>query len=346
MDIHMITLVPYDKAWPKLFEDEKSKLKQILSDVIVGIEHIGSTAIPEIYAKPVIDILIGVKDLKYFNQEHKNIIKSLGYEYVQEFEQQLPNRRFFIKNDKDGNRTHHIHLVNYDSAWYQKHILFRDYLRLHPEDAKAYELHKLHLAKQFDDTGQYAVAKTEYCRAIDKKAYLDFSVNKPKVTTNRLKGFIPQLACYEKYKEMFQDESFVNCFGVKLTDEQLKKIIERDMNYWDQFSFGPFVWFDKDTHNFVGEGGLNHTKVEDKEVIELTYSLTPNYWGKGLAVEIGRFAIDYAFNYLKLDNIVCFTMTKNSQSLRVMEKLGFKYENNFIHFNLSHKLYRLNNLNK
>ncbi len=341
----MITLVPYDNTWPKLFDDEKAKLKQILSDVIVGVEHIGSTAIPGIYAKPVIDILIGVKDFKYFNQEHINIIKSLGYEYIQEYEKQLPHRCFFIKNDKEGKRTHHIHLVNFDSAWYQKHILFRDYLRLNSQDANAYELLKLQLAKQFSDTSEYAGAKTEFCRAIDKNAYFDFIVNKPMVTTSRLNGFIPQLACLENYKEMFQDEDFINCFGVKLTDEHIKQIIERDMNYWDKYSFGPFVWFDKTTNDFVGEGGLNHTIVGDMEVIELTYSLTPNYWGKGLAVEIGKFAIDYAFNDLKLDNIVCFTMTKNTQSLRVMEKLGFKYEKDFIHFNLPHKLYRLAKLN-
>jgi len=81
--------------------------------------------------------------------------------------------------------------------------------------------------------------------------------------------------------------------------------------------------------------------VEDTTEIELTYSLKTNHWGKGYAVEIGKLAIDLAFNELNLSHIVCFTLETNTQSQRVMEKLGFYYVRDFIHANLPHQLYRL-----
>jgi GrpB-like predicted nucleotidyltransferase (UPF0157 family)/GNAT superfamily N-acetyltransferase len=339
----MITLVPYNPLWSKLFEEEKIRLQKVLGDIAIHIEHIGSTAIPEIYSKPIIDILIGVKDLNQFSADHIKKIESLGYIYNSAFEAELPYRRFFQKSDENHNRTHHIHLVNYPSAWWQRHILFRDYLRQHPDDAREYEAQKLALAKQFSDTLDYAKAKEDFCCLINKNAYFDFTVHQPFATTQRLNGYIPQLSCFDIYRSMFQDQDFIRCYGVTLSDEYLKKILVRDANYWDQYRFGSLVWFDKETQEFVGEGGLNHTVVEGNEDIEVTYSLSKKYWGKGLAAEIGQYAIDYAFNSLNLDHVVCFTMPTNNQSLRVMEKLGFQYEKDFTYSGLPHKLYRLMN---
>lgn len=337
----MIILIQYDPAWPNLFEAEKRKLLNAVSDVVVEIEHIGSTAIPGIHAKPIIDILIGVKDLGQFTNEHIQKIESLGYKYIKDYEEQLPHRRYFQKQDQKGRVAYHIHLVNYSSAWWERHILFRDYLKEYPDEAKRYDLHKLKLAKEFDDSNQYAMAKNQFCRGIDKEAYFDFKIHKPFVVTERLNGYIPDQTCFEIYSNMFHDPEFIHCYGIELTDERIKKILERVATHWDQFQFAPLVWLDKKTNDFVGEGGLNHTKVEGKEEIELTYSLSKAHWGKGFAVEIGQYAIDYAFKIVKLENIVCFTMPKNYQSLRVMEKLNFQYEKDFIHAELLHKLYRL-----
>jgi len=178
---------------------------------------------------------------------------------------------------------------------------------------------------------------------LNPKTYFAFQVHQPDVVLDRLKGYIPQLACFNVYKAMFQNPDFIRCYGVELSDEAIRHILERDINYWDKYGFGPYVWFDKNSQEFVGEGGLNHTVVEGDEEIELTYSLSKEFWGHGLATEIGRFAIDYAFNTRKLDHLVCFTMTTNHQSLRVIEKLGFKYQKDFIYKTLPHKLFRLKN---
>lgn len=377
-----INLQSYNSSWPREFEREKEKLQCALGDIVEKIEHIGSTAIPSIHAKPVIDILIGVNKLEDFNNKHIENIESLGYQYIKEYEKELPYRRFFLKNDTNQNRTHNIHLVNYHSAWWHRHVLFRDYLKKNLNAAKEYEALKIQLAEtinasmndkecqkyfferhifpfpklvqeyhklretlgdMFTIGNQYAMAKSRLVQSINKKAYFDFDNHLPDMVLNRLNGYIPQTACFEEYKTMFQDPDFVKCYGIKLTNERLHQILERDACHWDQYRYGTYAWFDKETKEFVGEGGLNHAIVDDHEEIELTYSLSKHYWGHGLAAEIGQFAIDYAFNTLKLNNIVCFTMTTNQQSQRVIEKLGFKYEKDFTYKSLPHKLFRLTN---
>lgn len=339
----MIYLASYNPEWPHLYEVEKQKLMQILKPYATTFEHIGSTSIPGIKSKPVIDILIGVNNLKEISAVEINKLAELGYQYMPAFEKEFPHRKFFQKNDKEGNRTHQIHMVNFPSCWWQRHLLFRDYLRKIPNKAKAYEALKIELAPQFTDTTLYAKAKSDFCLDIYKLAYFDFEINKPLANTKHLLGYLPQSICFDIYQEMFQDPKFIQCFGLKLSDEEIKNILARDTNNWDQYRVGPLVWFDKKTHEFVGEGGLNHKTVDGKEEVELTYSLREKFWGKGLAVEIGKYAIDFAFKTLKLNNIVCFTLTTNQQSQRVMQKLGFKYEKDFTYYNLPHQLYRLKN---
>lgn len=334
----MITLTPYSTEWPNLFEQEKAKLIEALRPLHPNIEHIGSTAIPGIHAKPIVDIFIGVPEMNLTDLIPK--LGSLGYQY-QPF--LLPEKELhcFEKNNANGIRTHQIHIVKYPSCWWDKHILFRDYLRIHPEDAKAYEVLKLELAKLHETNRTYAFAKTDFCQAIDKKAYFDFSINHPAVTTERLFGYRPQLACFALYQSMFQDETFAASFGIKLSDEKLKSVLAKDMALWDEKGFGPFVWFEQSSGEFVGRGGLNQSQPDGKTEIELAYSLVPKFWGKGYATEIGQFSLHQAFQELDLSNVVCFTSEENSRSLQVMQKLGCKYEKDFVYAGIRHRFFRI-----
>lgn len=337
----MITLIPYQIEWQQCFEEEKEKLEKILAPYSSFIEHIGSTAIPDIYAKPVIDILIGISNFTAYETEIINRIESLGYIYNSKFEDEFPYRRYLQKNDNEAKRTHQIHLVNYPSAWFEKHILFRNYLRTHAEAAQAYSNHKLKLAAEFDDSLAYAHAKTDFCLEIVKQAFFDFSTNIPFITTERLLGFIPQLCANDLYQDMFTDKDFIECFGVAFDKNKIHSVLTKQLDLWNQHGYGSWVWFEKSTYKFVGEGGLNITTVEEREEIELTYSLNKNFWGKGYAKEISKATLDYAFNKLNLSNIVCFTSENNFRSLNVMQKLGFIFEKNFTYAGIPHLLFRL-----
>ncbi len=338
----MITLTPYSTEWPTLFQQEKDKLLEALASLQPRIEHIGSTAIPGIHAKPVIDILIGAEDVN--SADLIPGIIPLGYRYQPLFEKEFPHRRYFQKDNLNGIRTHQIHAVRYPSCWWDKHVLFRDYLRTHPEDAQAYETHKMELVKTHETTLTYAIAKTEFCQAIDKKAYFDFSIHRSAVSTERLFGYRPQLACFELYQAMFQDETFASAFGIKLSDEKIKTTLSKDMALWDEKGFGPYAWFEQSSEEFVGRGGLNRSTPDGQTEIELAYSLLPKFWGNGYATEIGKFSLQQAFEELHLPNVVCFTSEENARSLNVMKKLGFHYEKDFVYMGIRHLLFRKGDL--
>ncbi len=165
-----IIIADYDPAWRKLFEEEKTRLLEVIGEYGVDIQHIGSTSVPGLGAKPVIDIQIGVRDLAEIDAYGIEPIVSLGYDYRSEYEAELPFRRYFSKNNAAGKRTHQIHLVEIESDWWERHILFRDYLRAHDSARDAYEQFKRELAPQFTNTNDYAEAKTEFIQAMEVKA--------------------------------------------------------------------------------------------------------------------------------------------------------------------------------
>jgi GrpB-like predicted nucleotidyltransferase (UPF0157 family) len=164
-----IYLAPYSIDWPKKFEREKKLLLKAIGEWVEDIQHVGSTAVPGLSAKPIIDIMIGIESLTDADEHCIVPLEQLGYEYVQQFESETPERRYFRKSSQ-GVRTYQIHLVEIDSDWWQRHLLFRDYLRSHPQAANEYETLKQALAKVHSDTNEYATAKTAFIRKIEKKA--------------------------------------------------------------------------------------------------------------------------------------------------------------------------------
>jgi GrpB-like predicted nucleotidyltransferase (UPF0157 family) len=158
-----IVIAPYDEKWPLVFDAEKARLDSALGGHALSIQHIGSTSVPGLGAKPIIDIMIAVRTLEESDQFCIQPIVALGYEYVKEFEQETPHRRYFRKSSADGIRTHHIHMVVINSEWWGNHLLFRDYLRANAESRRAYEAHKRQLAEREWNTGSdYAEAKTDF----------------------------------------------------------------------------------------------------------------------------------------------------------------------------------------
>jgi GrpB-like predicted nucleotidyltransferase (UPF0157 family) len=165
--VRPIIIVDYDPCWPAMFEKERARLQSSIGDWMNAIEHIGSTSVPGLAAKPVIDILVGVRALGDADTHCIAPIVNLGYEYVPEFENVMPYRRFFRRSATDGLRSHQIHLVEKDTDFWHRHLLFRDYLRTHPARAQEYAALKRHLAPQFTDVNDYADAKTDFIRATE-----------------------------------------------------------------------------------------------------------------------------------------------------------------------------------
>ncbi len=146
-----IDIVPYDLRWPSLFLREKEHLLACLpADLIRRIEHFGSTAVPGLAAKPIVDILVEVTDLEATKSRMVPLLVAQGYEYFWRptfGDDGPPFYAWFIKRDPVRRvRTHHIHMVERDFLAHWDRLLFRDYLIDHPEVAREYELLKYRLA--------------------------------------------------------------------------------------------------------------------------------------------------------------------------------------------------------
>jgi GrpB-like predicted nucleotidyltransferase (UPF0157 family) len=163
-----IEVVDYDATWPRQFEEERRRILAAIGRYVAEVEHIGSTAVAGLAAKPIIDILVGLRSLADA-ANCINPLTGLGYEYVPEFEAELPERRYFRRVEPRP-RTHHIHMVENTSEFWRRQLLFRDYLRAHPEDARAYELLKRDLVSRFEVGRDYAAAKSVFISAILDKA--------------------------------------------------------------------------------------------------------------------------------------------------------------------------------
>ena len=126
-------VVDYDPSWPDAYEAEIARIRAILGGEIVRAHHIGSTAVPGLAAKPVIDILLEVEDVADLDVRDE-AMRSIGYEPRGEFG--IPGRRYYPKGG-DG-RTHHVHAFAVNDPHVTEHLAFRDYLRAHPEAASDY----------------------------------------------------------------------------------------------------------------------------------------------------------------------------------------------------------------
>jgi len=162
-----VRIEPYDATWPARFEEERAALLETIGDSIVaGIHHVGSTAVPGLDAKPVIDILVGVADLPG-SRRCIEPLAGLGYLYVPYRPEEM---HWFCKPDP-SHRTHHLHLVPADSRRFGDELAFRDYLRLHPDVAAEYAQLKHRLADQFDhDREAYTEAKGDFIRGVLDRA--------------------------------------------------------------------------------------------------------------------------------------------------------------------------------
>ncbi len=164
-----VFLVDHDPGWPDRFVEERRRLAAALSLEPSTIEHVGSTAIPGMRAKPILDIMVlipGIGDAK----RHVPALAALDYHYFPYAEDRTPERRWFCKPDPRA-RTHHLHLVERESAFHHDHLLFRDFLRARPEEARAYLSLKEALAARFPtDREAYTEGKTGFVRAALERA--------------------------------------------------------------------------------------------------------------------------------------------------------------------------------
>ncbi|UOQ50155.1 GrpB family protein [Gracilibacillus caseinilyticus] len=168
-----VEVCSYHNKWPSMFAAEAEQLKQIFGAELTAIYHIGSTSVPGLQAKPIIDIMPIVKKLEIIDT-YNDQMQEIGY--TPKGENGIPQRRYFQKGD--DNRSHHVHIYQKGSHQITRHLAFREYLRQHPDERNRYGQLKVKLADQFPyDISSYIDGKGNLVKEIEAKAlewYKDF----------------------------------------------------------------------------------------------------------------------------------------------------------------------------
>ena len=153
-----VIVLPYDPAWKSAFEEIRREIEAAVGNLILGIEHVGSTAVEGLSAKPCIDIDVVIRDYSVFDQ----VVRRLeAINYIHEGNLGIKNREAFCYTDKPHLQKHHLYVCPQDSAELHRHIAFRDYLRANPEAAKQYGQAKETAAKLYpDDIDGYIAYKS------------------------------------------------------------------------------------------------------------------------------------------------------------------------------------------
>jgi GrpB-like predicted nucleotidyltransferase (UPF0157 family) len=158
-----VQLVPYQPVWPQLFEVEALRLRQLIGSSVEHIEHVGSTAIPGMESKPIIDLMASVPSMATATSLIA-LLEASGYEFRPE---DSWSDRVFLANGPRARRTHHLSFTTMNSGYWKDHLLFRDFLRTNPGHVEAYSRLKRDLARRFpQDRRAYTEAKNEFVTRI------------------------------------------------------------------------------------------------------------------------------------------------------------------------------------
>ncbi len=154
-----VKLLPHNRKWSEAFEKEKNFLIKEFDGLILDIQHIGSTSIPGIVAKPILDILMAVHSLSDVSKM-RNKLESMGYEYRENGSDDI--QILFVKGPEEK-RTHYLHITEPGGSQWQNSIGFRDYLKKNPKKAKQYSNLKIKLARQYSqDRAKYTASKESF----------------------------------------------------------------------------------------------------------------------------------------------------------------------------------------
>lgn len=169
----IVKIIEYNPGWPSLFEREKKRLMKKCGSSILTIEHIGSTSVPGLGAKDIIDMVVAVEKIEIADNLLIDIITLMGYNYAKHQEEFFPNRRLFSTIPGEMDYYCHVHMVELDTEFWKRHIIFRDYMREFPDVRDAYYKLKIDLSTIHNTKGTrilYTDNKTEFIEDVVEKA--------------------------------------------------------------------------------------------------------------------------------------------------------------------------------
>jgi GrpB-like predicted nucleotidyltransferase (UPF0157 family) len=172
MNPSAVIVVAYDPQWPAFYRAEAACLEALLGESLREIHHIGSTSVPGLGAKPIVDILVSVETEGEARQTLP-LLAEEGYQHIPEFDNVLPGRFSVLRKRPEANQAYNLHIAQYRSDFVTRHLVFRDYLIAHPEARHDYETIKRIYAKYHPDSlDLYMTGKDPFIKAVLDRALL------------------------------------------------------------------------------------------------------------------------------------------------------------------------------
>ena len=313
-----VVIVPYNQGWPKMFEEEKKHLFNCLpQEIIIRIEHFGSTAIPGLSAKPIIDILAEVASLEETKKSIVPILTGQGYEYFwrpTHGNDGPPFYAWFIKRDNYGNRTHHIHMVESDFEHWDR-LLFRDYLIEHPRLISEYQQLKMHLAEKFPkDRIAYTDAKAKFIVSVTLLAKEYYN------TKNSLSVRKAELSDVDAITEIYNEAILTT---TSTFDTEPKTTAERLQWYQSHDKRHP-IWVA--VIDGIVVGWISLSKWSDRPAYdgtaETSFYVKSEYRGKGIGSTLLQVLVKEA-KQLQYHTLIARIAGESYASLHVHENFNF-----------------------
>ena len=321
-----IELAAHDPEWAAAFDIEAVRLKAVFQAELIAIHHIGSTAVPGIKAKPIIDIMIEVRDIEQVDG-YNAAMQQLGY--MAKGENGIDGRRYFRKGS-DTHHTHHIHTYQTGHPEIGRHLNFRDYLIAHPQVAQAYSRLKEELAHKYKtEPPRYTNNKSDFIRDVEQKAAV--WRRRQVLVTDRL-YLLPltqaQLrACLADRTQLAQElgiqladalfaDPVPRAIGMKL--EKMANLAEIDhpwVTYW--------LILPQAAEAGAGLAGFKGYPNKQGET-EIGYGLLPAFQNKGFMTEAVAALVDWAFSQTVCTAVTAQTEITNQASIRVLQKAGLQ----------------------
>ena len=323
----IIEVLPYEPDWIGLFATEAGLLRRVFGREVVAIHHIGSTSIPGMKAKPVIDILLEVRVLERVDAFNEPM-RRLGYEPRGEYG--LPNRRFFPKT-VNGHRTVHVHTWQSGEPEIERHIAFRDFMIAHPVQAQEYgELKEALVSQYAGDRKAYISGKHDFCQEMERQAMnWQGAIRAFELKSERLR-LVPLSAAQLDFllARPLQLEAELGYPISRLVTSTpvVRHAIQLKQQRVISSAAGEFpwttYWLAVITADRVGAGLIGFKGVPDESgEVEIGYGIDPSFRRKGYTTEAAGTLIDWALTQPTCLTVTAWSDKANRASARVLEKV-------------------------
>lgn len=319
-----VVVVDHDPRWATDFDELRAVLAAALGDVALAIEHVGSTSVLGLAAKPILDIDVVIETQNALPEAARRLA-TIGYRHRGNLG--VSGREAFGSDGRgpttEPSRTwprHNLYVCARDSDELARHLAFRDWLRGHGEDRDRYADLKRRLAARFsDDIDAYCDAKRGLIESILTQALgVGWCTARLVVRPFRVDD--------APYAYPVFGDAEVMRFAAGDPDAELAATRARLARYeriQDEHGFSKWAVWDRESGAYLGDAGL--TLLPETGEVELGYRLRRSHWGRGLASEIARAWLDHAFGSLGLVRVIAFADPSNAASVRVMEKVGMTF---------------------